>query len=157
MSVALALMALGRSVSFGRLFMAASIFSFTSIKAKSVFVPNSNSMRMMPSPSRVSLFISRNPDTCNNCRRNGATTVFSNSLAEEFSLETCMDICGMAISGSNDTGSVKYVTTPITKHAANAIITAIGRCNRNFTIRVCKKVSPFAYSQTYSLKFINLC
>ena len=53
--------------------------------------------------------------------------------------------------------SVKYVTTPITKHAANAIITAIGRCNRNFTIRVCKKVSPFAYSQTYSLKFINLC
>ena len=136
MSVALALMALGRSASLGRLFMAASIFSFTSIKARSVFTPKSNSMRIMPAPSLVSLFISRSPATCSNCRRTGATTVFSSSRADEFSPDTCTVICGMAMSGSNDTGSVKYVTSPMMKHAVKAISTAMGRWIRNFTIRI---------------------
>ena len=105
MSVALAFMALGRATSFERLFMAASIFSFTSMNAKSVFVPKSNSSRISPSPSRVSLRSSFSPATCSNCLRTGATTVFSNSLAEAFSPVTCTVICGMAMSGSMDTGS----------------------------------------------------
>lgn len=55
----------------------------------------------------VSLFISLSPATCSNCLRTGVTTVFSNSRADEFSPVTCMVICGMAISGSKDTGSEK--------------------------------------------------
>ena len=123
-----------KGMSFGKVFLAASIFSFTSMKAKSVFTPNSNSIRITPAPSRVSLCISRNPDTCSNCLRTGATTVFSSSRADEFSPETCTVICGMAISGNKDTGNVKYVTKPTMKQAVNAISTAMGRCNRNFTI-----------------------
>ena len=134
MSVALALMALGRSVSLGRRFMAASIFSFTSMKARSVFTPKSNAMRMMPAPSRVSLSISRSPATCSSWRRTGATTVFSSSRAEEFSPLTCTVICGMAMSGSRDTGSVKYVTTPMMKQAVKAISTAMGRLIKNLII-----------------------
>ena len=38
------------------------------------------------------------------------------------------------MSGNKDTGNEKYVTSPIIKQAVNAISTAIGRCNKNFTI-----------------------
>lgn len=136
MSVALAFTALGRTASFGRLFMAASIFSFTSMKARSVFVPNSNDSRMIPDPSRVSLLSSLRPDTCMSCRRTGATIVFSSSRAEAFSLLTWMVICGMSMSGRSDTGSEKYVTSPTMKQAVNAMSTAIGLCIRNFTMSV---------------------
>lgn len=107
MSVALALIAFGRTASLGRLFIAASIFSFTSMKARSVFVPKSNDRRMIPDPSRVSLLISLSPDTCMSCLLTGATIVFSSSRAEEFSPVTCTVICGMSISGRSDTGSEK--------------------------------------------------
>ena len=107
MSVALALTAFGLAASLGRLFMAASIFSFTSMKARSVSVPKSNDRRMMPEPSRVSLRISLSPDTCMSCLLSGATIVFSSSRADEFSPLTCTVICGMSMSGSSDTGSEK--------------------------------------------------
>ena len=66
-SVALAFTTLGRSTSRGRLFIAASIFSFTSMKARSVLVPKSKLKRINPAPSRVSLWISLRPATWVNC------------------------------------------------------------------------------------------
>ena len=107
MSVALALMAFGRVASRGRLFMAASIFSFTSMNARSVSVPKSNDRRMMPEPSRVSLRISSSPETWSRERRTGATSVFSSSRADMLSPVTWMVIWGMSMSGSNDTGRAK--------------------------------------------------
>ena len=38
------------------------------------------------------------------------------------------------MSGSNETGNVKYVTSPMMKQAVKAISTAMGRWIRNFTI-----------------------
>ena len=46
------------------------------------------------------------------------------------------------MSGNKDTGNVKYVTSPTMKQAVNAISTAIGRFNRNFTIMVTQLSSP---------------
>ena len=83
-SVALALTTRGRSISRDKWLMAASIFSFTSIKAKSVLVPNSKLKRTTPFPSRVSLWISFKPATCINCWRIGLTIVFSSSRADVF-------------------------------------------------------------------------
>ena len=113
--------------------MAASIFSFTSIKARSVLVPKSKFSRIRPAPSCASLSISFRRATWISCWRNGFTTVFSNSRAEVFCAEICTVISGMAISGSRDTGNVKYVTIPTIKHAVNAINTAMGRCIKNLT------------------------
>ncbi len=60
--------------------------------------------------------------------------VFSSSRAEVFGVETCTVISGMAMSGSRETGRVKYVTSPTMKQAVKAISTAMGRCIRNLTI-----------------------
>ena len=87
--------------------MAASIFSFTSIKARSVFVPKSKPRRISPAPSRVSLLRSFSLATCISCWRKGFTTVFSSSRAEVFCADTCTVISGMAMSGNRDTGNVK--------------------------------------------------
>ncbi|MPN52716.1 hypothetical protein SDC9_200378 [bioreactor metagenome] len=65
-SVALALITRGRLISRGREFMAASIFSFTSINARSVLAPYSKLRWITALPSRVSLRISRNLLTCIN-------------------------------------------------------------------------------------------
>ena len=71
-------------------------------------------------------------DTWMSCWRRGFTTVFSSSRAEVFSAVTCTVISGMAMSGSNETGNVTYVTTPSMKQTVKAISTAMGRCIRNF-------------------------
>ena len=107
MSVALALTTRGRSISRGSVLMAASIFSLTSMKARSVLVPNSKLRRITPFPSRVSLSMSFRPATCISCWRMGFTKVFSSSRADVFWPETCTVISGMAMSGNNDTGMVK--------------------------------------------------
>ena len=60
--------------------------------------------------------------------------VFSSSRAEVFGAVTCTVISGMAMSGSRETGRVKYVTSPTMKQAVKAISTAMGRCIRNLTI-----------------------
>ena len=61
---------------------------------------------MIAEPSRVRLVISLSPSVCISWRRSGATAVFSSSRADMFSPATCTVICGMAMSGSSDTGSV---------------------------------------------------
>ena len=40
------------------------------------------------------------------------------------------------MSGNNETGSEKYVTSPKMKQAVKAISTAMGRCIRNFIMTI---------------------
>ena len=81
---------------------------------------------MMPLPSLAVQLMEFRCGTCTNCERNGAIIVSFNSRADLPADDTCTVICGMAMSGTNDTGSILMAATPSTSTAMSTIVTAIG-------------------------------
>ena len=145
MSIALALTTLGRSNSLGMCPIARSIFSFTSMKMRSMRLPGSNSMKMVPASIRDSLWMSFRPATCINCPLSGATTWPSTSRADAPGHDTCTVICGMSMSGISDTGIYLKEMQPMATSAIRHIVTAMGR---RIKLRTIMRVLPFvlAYS-----------
>ncbi len=126
------MMVRGRSMSRGRLVR--SIFSFTSIKIKSISEPCSNSIKILPRPSRVSVRISVKWLNWVSWLRNGLIIVASSSRADRFSAVTCTVTCGILTSGIRDTGSRLIASIPSTSIAISDMVTAIGLLIRNSTI-----------------------
>ena len=134
MSVALAFITLGRSRSRGRRFIAASIFSLTSMNARSMSLPKANFILIMALPLRDSDRMSSTPSTCIRLLRRTLTTLLSISRELMSGRETATVISGISMSGISDTGSLPEAAMPRTITARKLIITATGRCTRNLTM-----------------------
>ena len=102
--MALALITLGRGMSFGILFIARSIFSFTSMNSRSMSVPGSKESVMLPASILDWVSMSFSPATCDSCWRMGFTICCSTSSTEEPGLGIWTVMRGMSTSGIKDTG-----------------------------------------------------
>ena len=127
MSVALAFITLGLSTSLGSDESTLSIFSFTSMKLRSVSDLCENSIKMLPLPFTASQRISSSEGICINCILSGFITCSFISRADVPLAATCTVICGMSTLGIREMGSLPMATIPTMSIAIMVIVTAMGR------------------------------